>query len=164
MRKRVNVNNGRWKRICRINSSMHIKKVMCLCAMGWQTLTNQWTDLVPQHLKCYGHSEMPEQSLWSKYLCIIASQICLKQLRFQTAGIHLRKQWPHLFCLVCLLWGANNLIISENYYIQWLLLCFLDIYIASLWGSDDFVLFDLLDGNSACSTNFLCDITILHIS
>ncbi len=76
VRKRVNANNGRWKCILRINSSKYVKEVMRLCAMGWQILTNQRTDLVPQHLKCcYGHSEMPEQSL-SKYFCIIASQNC----------------------------------------------------------------------------------------
>ncbi len=34
MRLIVNVNNGRWKHISRINSSKCIKKVMSLCAMG----------------------------------------------------------------------------------------------------------------------------------
>ncbi len=85
--KRVNVNNGRWKCILRINSSKRIKKVTWLCAMGPQNLTNQWTDLIPQHLKCcYDHSEMPEQNLSSKYFCIIASQKCLRRLRSQTAA------------------------------------------------------------------------------
>ncbi len=81
-----NANNGRWKCICRINSSMCIKKVMWLCAMGRNNLTNQWTDLVAQHLKCcFGHSEMPEQSLSSKYFGIIASQNCFTWLHSQTA-------------------------------------------------------------------------------
>ncbi len=34
---------------------------MWLCAMGRHNLTNQKTDLFPQHLKCYGHFEMHEQ-------------------------------------------------------------------------------------------------------
>ncbi len=42
-----------------------------ICAMEQH---NQPTrDLIAQHLKCcYGHSEMPEQSLSSKYFSIIA--------------------------------------------------------------------------------------------
>ncbi len=93
VRKRVDANNEIWRRICRINSSMRNKK--WLCAMGRQNLTNQLTDLVPQHLKCcYGHSEMPEQShqsISSKYFCIIASQNCLTRLCCQTAGIRFWK-------------------------------------------------------------------------
>ncbi len=55
------------------------------------------------------------------------------------AGIHFRKQWPHL--LFCRLMQAI-------YYIWkwWLLLLFLVIFSASLSGSDDFVLFDSLVG------------------
>ncbi len=104
LRKRVNANNGRWKRICRINSSMRIK--IALCGMGWHNLTNQRTDLVAQHLKCcYGHSEMPEQSL-SKYFCIF----CLPEPSYMTVFLnsrHPRKQWPHSLCFVCSLWGAS---------------------------------------------------------
>ncbi len=37
----------------------------------------------------------------------------------------------------------------ENDYTQWLLLLFLVIYSAGLSGSDDFILFDSLDGNGA---------------
>ncbi len=37
---RVNVNNGRWKRILRINSSKCIKKVMWLCTMRRDNLTS----------------------------------------------------------------------------------------------------------------------------
>ncbi len=44
-----------------------------LCAMGLHNLTNQQTDLVAQHLKCFDHSKMPEQSLSSKYFSISAS-------------------------------------------------------------------------------------------
>ncbi len=108
VRKRVNANNGRWKCILRINSSKRIKKVIWLCSMGQQNLTNQRTDLIPQHLKCcYGHSEMPEQSL-SKYFYIIASQNCYTTA-FTNSSIHLRKQRPHSLCFVCSLWGARNL-------------------------------------------------------
>ncbi len=65
-----------------LNSTMRNKKVLWLCTMGRDNLTNQWTDLIAQHLKCcFGRSEMPEQNSSSKYL------------RSQTAGIHLRKQW-----------------------------------------------------------------------
>ncbi len=39
-------------------------------------------------------------------------------------------------------------------YIQWLLLLFFVIFSASLSGSDDFVLFDSLDGNDAYSQMF----------
>ncbi len=38
-----------------INSSTSIKKVMWLWTMGRHNLTNDQTDLVPQHLKCCGH-------------------------------------------------------------------------------------------------------------
>ncbi len=90
VQKRVNANNGRWKRICRIKSSMRIKKVM-------------W------HLKCcYGHLEMPKQSLSSKYFCIIASQNC-----YTTAfpnSRHQLKQCPHSLCFVCSLWGTSHLL------------------------------------------------------
>ncbi len=37
---RVNVNNGRWKRILRINSSKCIKKVMWVCTMRRDNLTS----------------------------------------------------------------------------------------------------------------------------
>ncbi len=86
VRKRVNVNNGRWTRILQINSSKSIKRVMWLCAMGRQNLTNQRTDLIPQHLTCYDYSEMSKQNLSSKYFCIIAHQKCLTWLHSQTAA------------------------------------------------------------------------------
>ncbi len=53
--------------------------------MGRQNLTNQCTDLI-QHLKCcYGRSELPEQSLSSKYFCIIASQSRVTRLQASTS-------------------------------------------------------------------------------
>ncbi len=77
VQKRVNANNGKWKHICRINSSICNTKVMWLCAMGCHYLTNQLTNLVAQYLKCcYGHSEMLKQCLSSKYFCITAFQNC----------------------------------------------------------------------------------------
>ncbi len=94
VRSRVNANNGRWKHILQINSSMCIKKVMWLCAMGWYNWTKQQTDL---HLKCYDHSEMPEQSLSSKYFCIFACQNCLTQLR--------------IYCVSS--WCASNLLFKK---------------------------------------------------
>ncbi len=40
--------------------------------MGRDNLTNQRTDLVAQHLKCFlFFSEIPEQNLSSKEVCII---------------------------------------------------------------------------------------------
>ncbi len=42
---------------------MRIKKVMWICTMGQDNLTNQLTDLIAQHLKCFGPSEMPEQGV-----------------------------------------------------------------------------------------------------
>ncbi len=116
--KRVNADNGRWKHIYRINSAMRIKK----SHVTLHNLTNQWTDLVAQHLKCgYGHSEMTEQSLSSKYFWIIASWNCLTQQHSQTAGIQLGKHWPHLLCFVCSFWCASNLLLL---YTQWLHLIF----------------------------------------
>ncbi len=73
------------KNIYRINSSMHIEQVMWLCAMRRDNLTNQQTNLIHSIYNCYGH-EMPEQSLLSKYFCIIVLHNC-----FQTAGILLWK-------------------------------------------------------------------------
>ncbi len=109
-KKKVHVNNGRWKLICWINSSMHIKKVMRLCVMGRHNLPNQWTGLIAQHLKCCcGHSEMSEQGLLSKFFCIIASQNCYMMTVFQNSR-HPRKQWLHSLCFICSLWGTFNLL------------------------------------------------------
>ncbi len=43
----------------------------------------------------------------------------------------------------------KSFIMYENDYTQWLLLLFFVIYSAGLSGSDNFILFDSLDGNSA---------------
>ncbi len=124
----VNVNNGRRKRFCRVNSSMRIKKVMWLCAMGWRNLTNQQTDLIPQHLKrCYSHFKMPEQSLSSKYFCIIVLHDCFP-----------KQQHPPLkamtaFTVFHMLALSAQVMIYANYYIQWLLLLFLVIFSATVY-------------------------------
>ncbi len=87
---------------------------------------------------------MPEQNLLSKYFCIIASQNC-----YMTAFPNSRQ--PHSLCFVC---SHKSVIIYENYYFQWLLPLFFVIFSGSLSGSDNFVLFDMLDGNSAYSQMF----------
>ncbi len=62
----------------------HERKVMWLCTMG-KTLMKQRTDLVAQHLKfCFGNSEMLEQSLPSKYLCIIILYDCVSKQQVST--------------------------------------------------------------------------------
>ncbi len=50
----------------------------------------------------------------------------------------------------------KSFIIYENYFIQWLILVFLEIFSGSLSGSDDF-------GNSALFANVLWDIPVLRI-
>ncbi len=100
---------------------------------------------------------MPEKSLSSKYFGIIASHNCFTWLHSQTA-----KTAFIVFRLLAL--RRKQFITYENDYIQWLLLLFLLIFSVSLSGSDDFVLFDLLDGNGALFANVLCDIAILHTS
>ncbi len=59
-----------------------------------------------------------------------------------------------------LLWSFLN----ENVYIQWLLLLFLVIFSASYSESDDFVLFDSLDGNGAYLQMFYAIFNVLYIS
>ncbi len=69
--KRVHANDRRWKRICQIKSSMRIKKVMWLCAMGRHNLTSRpillhsiW-NIVMVILKCWSkvflYNCLPEQ-------------------------------------------------------------------------------------------------------
>ncbi len=120
---------------------------------SWHNLTNQQTDFVAQHLKCcYGHSEVPEQSLSSKYFCIIASQNGLPRLCSQTADIHLRKQ--DICSSALSKYKSFIFIIFDNYYNKWLLLLFFVIFSSSLSGSDDFVISNSLDGNGAYSQMF----------
>ncbi len=54
---------------------------------------------------CYGHSEMPEESLSSKYFCIITIlHDCVPKQQHPPP-----KVMTHLLCLVCSLWGACHL-------------------------------------------------------
>ncbi len=88
---------------------------------------------------------MPEQSLSSKYFCII---VCVPKQQ------HPPPKAMTAFIVLCLLaLRRKSFIIYENFYIQWLFLVFLVIFSASLSGSDDFVLFDSLDGNGALFAN-----------
>ncbi len=95
----------------------------------------------------------------SQHLCVVMvvlkSQIkvaflynCLNRLRSQTAASPL-KAMTTFIVLRLLALRCKSFIVYENYYIQWLLLVFLVIFSASLSRSDDFVLFDSLDGNTA---------------
>ncbi len=60
---------------------------------------------------------------------------------------NLTSSGPISFTASICCYGHIIFIYDKYYYIQWLLLVFLVIFNASLPGSDDFVLFDLLDGN-----------------
>ncbi len=68
---------------------------MWLCTMGKENLINQQTDLVAQHLKrCFGRSEMPEQSLSSKYVCITVLHVYVpKQQASSSESIN------HIYCV-----------------------------------------------------------------
>ncbi len=69
-------------------------------------------------ISCYGHSEKPEESLSSKYFCIIVLNDCvLKQLASTS------ERSDSIYCVTSALSEAQIIyIIYENYYIQWLLL------------------------------------------
>ncbi len=73
----------------------------CDCAMRRDNSTNRRTDLVHSIYTQLWSSWKPEESLSSKYfsiiVCVPKQQLCL------------RKQWQHLLCLVCSLWGASHL-------------------------------------------------------
>ncbi len=139
-----------------LNPAWAFKNAMWLCAMGWHNLTNQRTDFVAQYLKCcYG-------SFWSaraKSVVKVFLYNCLPvwsaTTAFPTADIHLQKQ-DRIYCVfICSLEvQVNYYWLFEIYYNQWPLLLFLMIFSASLSGSDDFVLFDSLDGNGAYSQMF----------
>ncbi len=49
----------------------HWKSHVRLCSMRRDNLTNQRTNLVHYIYMFFGHSEMPEEGLSSKYFCII---------------------------------------------------------------------------------------------
>ncbi len=90
----------RWKHIYRINSSMRIKKVMWLCAVRRDNLTNQWTDLI--------HSIY--MLLWSSWKAWEKSVIKVFLYNCQIP----KQQHPPpnavtALCYVCSLWGTNNL-------------------------------------------------------
>ncbi len=140
------MNNRRWTCIFKINSSKQIKKVMWLCTMGRQILTNQRTYLIPQHLTCYDHSEMPEQSLLSMYFCIIAYQKCLTWLCSQKAASNFESN----DCIYCVLSAHSEAQVFSSFsYFSFV------IYSASLSGSEHCALVDSLDGNCACWQYFM---------
>ncbi len=93
---------------------------------------------------------MPEQSLSVN----VFLYICLPE-RSATTVLPNRshpptKARPLLLCFICSLEvQVVYYRLFENYYNQWLLLVLLVRFSAGLSGSDDFVLFDSLDGNSA---------------
>ncbi len=82
---------------------------------------------------------MPEQSLWSKYFCMI---VLTYTTALPNSSMRLWKQWPQFHLLTM---RRKSFIMYEKDYIQWLLLVFLVLYSAGWSASDDFVLFDLLD-------------------
>ncbi len=90
----------RWKHIYRINSS---KRIMWLCAMRRDNLTNQRTDLV--------HSI--HMLLWSFWKAWVKSVVKVFLYNCYTTAFpnsrHTPPKWPHLLCLVCSLWGASKL-------------------------------------------------------
>ncbi len=101
---RKNAHKLRWKHIYRINSSMRIEKVMWLCAMRRDNLTNQRTDLV--------HSIY--MLLWSFWKTWAKSVVKVFLYNYLLHDCVLKHQHPPLkvitaLCLVCSLWGASNL-------------------------------------------------------
>ncbi len=70
VRKRVNVNNGRWKCILRINSSKHFKKIMWLSAMRQTNLTS--SGLISFH------------SMWNVVMVVLK---CLSKVCHQSISV-----------------------------------------------------------------------------
>ncbi len=104
----------------------------------------------------YGHSEKPEDSLSSKYFCIIVLLDCVPNCP--------RTQWQHLLCLVFSLWGSSNL-----YHIWKLLysvasLIFFVIFSAPVY-QEVTILFSLTRWMEtvALFANVLCDIPVLRV-
>ncbi len=96
LRNRVNANNGRWKSICRINSSMRIRIALCgMEGITWLTRS------------CCTASKM----LWSFWNAWAKSLFhCLPGLSYTTVFLnsrHSQKQWPHSLCFFCSFWGAS---------------------------------------------------------
>ncbi len=106
--------------------------------MGRKNLTNQQTDVIPQHVKCcYGHFEMPEQSLSSMYFCIIVHHDCVPKQQHPP---------PKAMNAFIVFRGASNLICMNiiifsrlSYFFQW--------YIVPVYQEVTI----LLDGNGAYS-------------
>ncbi len=97
-----------------MNFTLHIKKVMWLCTIGWDNLTNQRTDLASQHLKCcFGHSEMPEQILSSKKVCI---HDCIPKQQKSTPENN-----DHIYCVLSAR-SEVQVIHKWKWLIKWLLL------------------------------------------
>ncbi len=90
------------KHIYRINSSMRIEKRFVL----WDRIT--WLTSGPVSFTvsicCYGHSEKPEQSLSSKYFCIIVLYDCVPKQQASASESN-----DSIYCLVFSLWSASNL-------------------------------------------------------
>ncbi len=84
---RKNTHKLWWKHIYRINSSMRIEKVMWLCAMRRDNLTNQRTDLVHSiYMLLWSFWKA-----WAKSVIKVFLYNCLTRLCSQTAGILLWK-------------------------------------------------------------------------
>ncbi len=90
---------------------------------------------------------------WAKSVIKVFLYNCLKQQHPPPNAVT-----AHLLSL-----RRKSFIRYENDYIQWLLLVFLEIFSASLSGSEYFVLFDS-DGNGALFSNVLCDISVKFAS
>ncbi len=85
---------------------MCITKITWLCKMEWDNF-NQQTDRV---LKCcLGHSEMPEQSVSSKYFCIIVLHDC-KQIKSLLLSHHhsTNSRHPPLKDRICCVSSARS--------------------------------------------------------
>ncbi len=71
VRKRVNANNGRWKRICQINSSKCIKNILWFA--GWDSITWQTSGPISLH------------SIWNVVMVIpkCLSKVCRQSIPVQ---------------------------------------------------------------------------------
>jgi len=111
--------------------------------MRRDNLTNQRTDLIAQHLKrCFGPFEVIKVS----YFCIIVLHNFISE---QQASASENSDRIYSVLSACSEAQVIYNRLYENYYFLWLFLLFLVILCAILSGSDDFVLFDSLNGNGA---------------
>ncbi len=111
---RTNAHKLRWKHIYRINSSMRIEKVMWLCAMRRDNLTNQRTDLV--------HSiYMLLWSFWKAWRKSVVKVFLYNCLTRQQASSS--ESNNRIYCVSSTHTEVHvNYVIYENSYILWLLL------------------------------------------